>query len=72
MFWREQGVVVEVDGFAFHSARGAYERDRIRDARLVASGIRVLRVTWRRLTAKPHAGVADLAQPLAGTSGSIS
>ena len=72
MFWREQGLVVEVDGYAFHSARDAFERDRIRDARLVASGIRVLRVTWRRLTAKPHAIVADLAQSLTGTSGSIS
>lgn len=72
MFWRDQGVVVEVDGFAFHSAREAFERDRIRDARLVASGIRVLRVTWRRLTAKPHAVVADLAQSLAGRPGSSS
>jgi very-short-patch-repair endonuclease len=72
MFWPEQGVVVEVDGFAFHSARDAFERDRIRDARLVAVGIRVLRITWRRLTARPHAVVADLAQSLAGRSGSSS
>ncbi len=72
MFWPEQGLVVEVDGFAFHSGRDAFERDRIRDARLVAANIRVLRVTWRRLVAKPHAIVADIAQSLTGTSGSTS
>jgi very-short-patch-repair endonuclease/predicted transcriptional regulator of viral defense system len=70
MAWREERLVVEVDGFRFHSARDAFERDRLRDARLVAAGFRVLRVTWRRLTAAPYAVVADLAQALAGRSGS--
>jgi very-short-patch-repair endonuclease len=72
MLWREHGLAVEVDGFAFHSARQAFERHRIRDARLIAAGIRVLRITWRRLTGAPHAVVADLAQSLIGTSGSTS
>jgi hypothetical protein len=58
MLWREQGLVVEVDGFAFHSAREAFERDLIRDARLIAAGIRVLRITWRRLTGASHAAPA--------------
>ena len=30
--WREQRLVVEVDGFAFHSSREAFERDRRKDA----------------------------------------
>ena len=68
MLWREQGLVVEVDGFAFHSAREAFERDRMRDARLTRAGLRVMRVTWRRLAGAPQAVVADLAQALAGPS----
>src|SRR4051794_29307779 len=30
--WREQKLIVEVDGFAYHSSRQAFERDRRRDA----------------------------------------
>jgi very-short-patch-repair endonuclease len=65
LLWREQGLVVEVDGFAYHSGRAAFERDRVRDSRLVASGIRVMRVTWRQIVHEPLAVVAGLAQALA-------
>jgi very-short-patch-repair endonuclease len=34
--WREQGLVVEVDGFAYHSTRRAFERDRRKDAEVHA------------------------------------
>ena len=50
--WPEARVVVELDGFAFHGDRVAFERDRLRDADLVAAGECVLRLTWRRLTAR--------------------
>jgi predicted transcriptional regulator of viral defense system len=36
--WRPQRIVVEVDGFAFHSSRTRFERDRLRDAVLAARG----------------------------------
>jgi very-short-patch-repair endonuclease len=36
---------VEVDGFAFHGGRDAFERDRTRDAQLQAHGYRDMRVT---------------------------
>jgi very-short-patch-repair endonuclease len=65
ILWREQRLVVEVDGFAYHSGREAFERDRVRDARLVALGIRVMRVTWRQIVYEPSAVVAALAQALA-------
>jgi very-short-patch-repair endonuclease len=65
LLWREQGLVVEVDGFAYHSGRAAFERDRVRDSRLVALGIRVMRVTWRQIVHEPSAVVAALAQALA-------
>jgi very-short-patch-repair endonuclease len=65
MLWPRQRLVVEVDGYAFHGSRVAFERDRSRDARLVAAGYRVLRVTWRQLTAEPERVVAILAAALA-------
>jgi very-short-patch-repair endonuclease len=63
--WPEQRVVLEVDGYAYHSNRRAFERDRRRDATLAASGYTVLRVTWRQLVEAPEAVVARLAATLA-------
>jgi very-short-patch-repair endonuclease len=64
MLWREQGLVVEIDGFPFHGTRAAFERDRARDAELQALGYRVIRITWRRLVDEPHAVVATIAGAL--------
>ena len=61
LFWSEQRLIVEVDGFAYHSTRQAFERDRARDAALQAAGYRVIRVTWRQIVDEPHALVARLA-----------
>jgi hypothetical protein len=47
MLWRRQRLVAELDGRAYHQD---FERDRERDADLLAAGMRVVRVTWRRLT----------------------
>jgi very-short-patch-repair endonuclease len=47
--WPRYRVVVELDGFAFHGHRAAFERDRARDATLQAAGYRVLRLTHHRL-----------------------
>jgi very-short-patch-repair endonuclease len=63
-FWRAANLIVEVDGFQFHGHRMAFERDRRRDARLVAAGFRVIRVTWRQLTETPLAVIATLAGAL--------
>jgi very-short-patch-repair endonuclease len=62
--WRSQRVIVEVDGYAFHSSARAFERDRERDATLAARGYVVLRVTWRQITTRPMAVVARLASAL--------
>ena len=39
--WREAGLIVELDGFATHGTRRAFERDRVRDRRLMTAGWRV-------------------------------
>lgn len=53
--WIGARVVVELDGYAFHRTRAAFERDRVRDTALQLAGYRVLRVTHRRLEAEPAA-----------------
>lgn len=68
LLWPRQRLVVEVDGFAYHSSRTAFERDRRRDAELQAWGYRVLRITWRRLVAEPNAVVAQLAALLSAAT----
>lgn len=62
--WREERVIIEVDGYAVHSPRPAFERDRSRDAELQARGFRVIRVTWRQLTGESEALLARLARAL--------
>lgn len=63
--WRDERLVVEIDGFAAHGTRRAFERDRARDADLIGAGYRVVRFTWRQLTAEPERVVAALAAALA-------
>ena len=63
--WRAERIVVEVDGYASHSSRTAFEHDRRKDATLQAQGFRVVRVTWRQLVDEPVAVAARLASTLA-------
>lgn len=58
--WREQRVIIELDGYETHGTRRAFERDRRRDRRLQAAGWSTIRVTWRHL----HEERAELAADL--------
>ena len=58
--WREQRVIVELDGYETHRTRAAYENDRARDRMLTAAGWHVMRVTWRQLHEEPDAILRDL------------
>ncbi len=69
LLWAEQKLIVEVDGYQFHSHRTAFERDRKRDAAHVLAGYRVIRVTWRQLVDEPLAVVATIARALGATVG---
>jgi len=51
--WRAQRLIVEIDGRETHAVRRAFESDRRRDQRLMLLGWRVVRFTWRQLTAEP-------------------
>lgn len=51
--WPDPKLVVELDGYDFHRTRQAFERDRARDAALQLAGYRVVRLTYRRVTAEP-------------------
>lgn len=68
--WRAQRIAVEVDGYAYHSNRRAFERDRAKDAALAAAGHTVLRVTWRQIADTPEAVIARLAAALVARSSS--
>jgi len=66
--WRQSGIVVEVDGFQYHSSRPRFERDRRKDAELVAAGLTVLRLSWRQITQEGLATAVRLGQALARAS----
>ena len=64
-YWPVERLVVEVDGFAYHSSRSSFEGDRRRDGELAARGHRVIRLTWRQIVRESEATLARLAQALA-------
>ena len=61
--WPQERLVVELDGYAFHRSRSAFERDRLRDVQLQLAGHRVIRVTFRRLVDDPK-GVVHVVRSL--------
>jgi very-short-patch-repair endonuclease len=65
-YWPARRLVVELDGFAYHRHRAAFERDRVRDAALQVAGYRVLRITQRRLANDADAVARQLHRALAG------
>ena len=58
--WPEHHLIVELDGFAFHTDHEAFENDRRRDTELQKRGWRVLRITYRRLHNDPAGVIADV------------
>jgi very-short-patch-repair endonuclease len=63
-FWPAQRLIVEVDGYRFHSSRWAFERDHKRDQVHKNAGYEVIRFTWRQLNEEPLRVVAAIAMAL--------
>ncbi len=53
VLWKDERVVVELDGRRYHELEGARQRDRARDAALVRNGYTVIRLTWADVTQRP-------------------
>ena len=62
--WQRERLIVELDGNAVHGTRQAFESDRERDRLLMASGWRVMRITWRQLHGQAPAIASDLRRAL--------
>ncbi len=59
-------VVAELDGWAHHATRDAFESDRKRDARIQLAGHRIVRVTHRRITYEGDELEAEIRKLLEG------
>ena len=67
--WPDHRLVAELDGFATHGTRTAFEDDRSRDRELLVAGYRVTRITWRQLAEDEHALAQALRSLLASAPG---
>jgi predicted transcriptional regulator of viral defense system len=65
MAWPEARLVVELDGFAYHSQRRDVRRDRFRSNGLTLLGWRVLRFGWEDVVGRPEVVVALVRAALA-------
>jgi very-short-patch-repair endonuclease len=57
-YWPHKRLIIEVDGYTYHSMPSAFERDRERDQQLTLAGYTVVRFTYRQVTRQRQA-VAD-------------
>jgi very-short-patch-repair endonuclease len=67
--WPQHKVVLEADGFAFHSTPEAFEHDRARNNALELEGWRVYHVTPTRLRENPKGLTDEMRQALARAEG---
>jgi hypothetical protein len=56
----EEKVIVELDGWEFHSSRESFESDRERDASTLAAGHVTVRITWQRMEERARREAARL------------
>ncbi len=64
LYWPEQRLVVESDGYASHGTKAAFERDPRRDQDLLLNDYRVARFTWDHVEREPSRAVATIAHLL--------
>lgn len=59
-YWPRQRLALELDGRPYHVAVADMEKDRVKDARLLAMDIRPMRITDRRLELDARGALRDL------------
>ena len=59
-FFEAEKLIVELDGYEFHSDKGAFRRDRDRDADALVARLETVRITWDGLMDTPHKEAARL------------
>lgn len=64
--WPDAGIVVEADGYEYHSSSRDWRRERQRQNALVKLGWTVYRITWQDATRRGDRIAGDLARLLAG------
>lgn len=64
--WPHRRVAIEVDGREWHTAPGAFERDRAKLRSLATAGWKVLPVTWRDLKVNASSFLQELTSALKG------
>ena len=67
-YWPQANYVVEFDGFAYHSSRSAWRRDRVKDRTFAANRIRLDRFTWEDVTEQPLATIAHISRQITARS----
>jgi very-short-patch-repair endonuclease len=65
--WRHAALIVETDGYRYHSGRAAFEHDRVREAKLTLAGYEVLRFSWRQIVHAPDVVIATVRARLTPT-----
>ena len=63
--WREARLIVEVDGYAYHSDRATFRSDRARDRYFGGRGFAVLRFADEELEREPGAAARSVLTRLA-------
>jgi very-short-patch-repair endonuclease len=63
--WRAKRLVVEVDGYLYHSGRASFRADRVRDRELNAFGLTVMRFADEELADEPLSVVSSVRGALA-------
>lgn len=64
-YWERERFAVELDGYATHGTRAAFERDPVRIERLKLAGIDAIRITARRIEREPDQVAVTLRSLLA-------
>lgn len=62
--WPAAKLIVEVDGLAKYADPTEWQREKIRQNRLVAAGYTILRFTWADITQRPEVTVAQIDRAL--------